>query len=139
LQQKRFVGVFNRVGFFAHTLSQRRQTYRLTAKAVAQRDEDGPVNFVQSESIYPEEIESLARRIPIDGSVTPHFSEVTHPPQQAIRDPGRAAGPLGNSSRTVDINLHLQDPSRSLHDGSQVFWRIQVQPANETESVTQRT
>ena len=99
--------------------------------------EDGPVDLVEAQPVHAEELETLAGRAPVDGTVPAHLGEVAHPSQQPVGHSGRAPGALGDASGAVLVDAHAQNLGRALDDGPKVLGRVEVEPADETEAVTQ--
>src|SRR5712691_9315191 len=53
--------------------------------------EDLAIKVIQAQAVDPLELQRLARTVQVDLWIAPHLSEIAHPPQEAIRDPRRAA------------------------------------------------
>src|SRR3954468_19566535 len=91
LQQERLVHVLDRVLLLAERDGQRREAHRPAAQLEEDRGEKLPGDSLETAVVPLEQLERLPCHLVRDHAVVLHLGHVSHPPEDAVRDPRRTA------------------------------------------------
>src|SRR5919106_6460871 len=138
VDQERFGHLLDGLAFFADGHRQRAQPDWATGKTPAQRVQDGPVEPVEADVVDLVDGQRGTRDVAVDHSVRTDLGEVTHPPQQTVRNPRCATRSSGDLLRAVRAQGYAEQPGRTDEDLLELGWLVEVETAGEPEPVAQR-
>jgi hypothetical protein len=67
-----------------------------------------------------------------------HLGEVPHPPQQAVGDPRRAAGPARDLRRAGRLDRHAENSGRADDDAGQLLVVVEIEVVEDPEPLAER-
>src|SRR6266571_5577434 len=137
LQEVRLVDVLDRVLLLAEGDRERRQADRAAAELVQDRAQQLPVDALEADRIHLEQRERLARHVIRDHAVVPDLRDVAHAPQDAVRDPRRAARAACDLVGRVVFDLDVEDARGAPHDRPQLARLVVLEPEGHPEPVAQ--
>src|SRR5438270_265790 len=139
LQQERLVDVLDGLRFLTDADGERGEADGPAAEAPAHGVENGAVDLVEAVLVDTEESEARMRRRFRHDAVAPHLCIVADTPEQAVGDTGRATRSSGDLGGALFLETHTEDARSAQDNGLQVGRRVEVEPSDEPEPVSQRT
>src|SRR5699024_4344091 len=114
--QIRFINLFDRAGFFAHSSTNGSDSNRSTLKFINNCRKNPIVHFIQSVFIYIQSIERKSRDLKVYGTGSLDLCKISYPPKKGICDPWCSSASTGDFHRSFLINGNIQKTSRSFND-----------------------
>src|SRR6185503_19278578 len=99
LQEIGLVKVFERAPVLAERSGDRVDSDRASVELLDDGGEDASVELVEAVFVDLQPREGFARGRQVDAALARHLGEVAEPPEEAVRDSGRAAAPLPDLAR----------------------------------------
>ena len=94
--------------------------------------------MIKTACVDLEHVECRIGNIGTDPAVGLDLGEIAHAAQQPVGNSRRTARAPCNLARALLVHLDIENGRRTLHDMCQVLGRIELQPLDDAETVTQR-
>ena len=124
LQQEGLHHRLESVGVFPERCSKGIEASRATAVAALQQREQATVRGVQSLGINAVHGQCLSHNARVNVVLITNTGEITHPPQQTVGNPRRAAAAACNLSSSINAEVELQQLGRALNDGGEIITAV---------------
>ena len=138
-QQEGLVRILNGHGLLPAGVRQRRQPHGVVWSNFTQVLENSPVDLVETSVVHTEKCEGFGRQRCANRAPRTHLHVVTDTSQEAVRHAWSSAAPRRNNVRSELINRNVQYRRRALYDFGQRLDGLEVELANETETVSERS
>ena len=138
LDQVGLVDIHDGVGVLGDGRGERVETDGTAVESLDQGAQQVAVVFVESQFVNAEAVQGLVRDLPGDCAVGADFGVVAHAAQQAVGDPRRAAGALGQRARAGRLEFDLERGGGSDDDLFELVGAVEIKALDHAEAVAQR-
>ena len=126
--------IFECGGVFTDGDGNAANTDRAAVKLVDEGLKEALVHFIETGFINVAHGQRLAGNALGDDALGLHLGVITHPAQEMIGDARRAAGTLGDLTRTAAFDRHRHEPRGAHEDVLDLVRRVVVQAVRDAEA-----
>ena len=138
LEKVRLIDIFQRYRLFVDRRRQRLNTDRAAVIVLNNAAQHTPIQRIETQMVNLQPVERFVRYVARYHAVCRYLCKIAYASENAVCNTRCTAAAAGNLICTGGFDLNTENSGAPLHDAAKLLRRIQFQPENDAEAVTQR-